>query len=193
MGSTQSTWGEPIATMEVTKTELGVLSTAPYCYTQNNGYPHGAHGFQTANYSAGFPYNHDEPNEYNRAYAAKHTYHDNMVPAGYTYAAHSGYAQGSGMFAYQGRHGSAIGGSSGMGQAFYGPSGHGGYPYKYGYGDHSITGHQTGHHGPHGTGHADSFHKGYGSGAGSVTGPAHSHAHRGHDGHSGPVAPGPHY
>ena len=43
--------------------------------------PHGAHGFQQANYSAGFPYNHDEPNEYNRAYSAKHTksYHDNMV------------------------------------------------------------------------------------------------------------------
>merc|ERR1712086_922144 len=124
--------GSPSTTMEVTKTELGVLSTAPYCYSQNNGYPHGAHGFQQANYSAGFPYNHDEPNEYNRAYSAKHTYHDNMVPAGYTYAAHSGYAPGSGMFAYQGRHGSAHGGTAGMGQAFYGPQGAPtGYPYKY--------------------------------------------------------------
>ena len=35
-----------------------------------------------------------------------------MVPAGYTYAAHSGYAPGSGMFAYQGRHGSAHGGTA---------------------------------------------------------------------------------
>merc|ERR1712195_438830 len=179
--------GEPMGTMEVTKTELGVLSTAPYCYSQNNGYPHGAHGFQQANYSAGFPYNHDEPNEYNRAYSAKHTYHDNMVPAGYTYAAHSGYAPGSGMFAYQGRHGSAHGGTAGMGQAFYGPQGAPtGYPYKYGYGDHSITG-------PHGSGHSASYAKGYGTGSGSVTGPAHRHGHRGFGGGANAAAPGPLY
>merc|ERR1712166_883559 len=148
--------GSPSTTMEVTKTELGVLSTAPYCYSQNNGYPHGAHGFQQANYSAGFPYNHDEPNEYTRAYSAKHTYHDNMVPAG--------------------------------------------YPYKYGYGDHSITGHHgagpggniatTGHHGPHGSGHSASYAKGYGTGSGSVTGPAHSHGHRGFGGGANAAAPG---
>merc|ERR1711935_390982 len=188
--------GSPSTTMEVTKTELGVLSTAPYCYSQNNGYPHGAHGFQQANYSAGFPYNHDEPNEYNRAYSAKHTYHDNMVPAGYT--------PGSGMFAYQGRHGSAHGGTAGMGQAFYGPQGAPtGYPYKYGYGDHSITGHHgagpggniatTGHHGPHGSGHSASYAKGYGTGSGSVTGPAHSHGHRGFGGGANAAAPGPLY
>merc|ERR1712166_151828 len=120
--------GSPSTTMEVTKTELGVLSTAPYCYSQNNGYPHGAHGFQQANYSAGFPYNHDEPNEYNRAYSAKHTYHDNMVPAGYTYAAHSGYAQGSGMFAYQGHHGPHGSGHSAS------------YAKGYGTGSGSVTG-----------------------------------------------------
>merc|ERR1711998_9863 len=129
--------GTPSRDMEVVKTEMGVLSTAPYCYKQNNGYPHGAHGFQSAGYTAGFPYNHHEPNEYNAAYAAKHAYHEKMIPSGYTYPAHSGYS-GYGYYGFQGRGGSVYGGDKGIGQA-YGN----GFPASYakGYGSNQGTYH----------------------------------------------------